>query len=197
MKRFSVMLVSVSAIMLAGCLATTPPVLNEQGQPIKYIEPILGKARMGDARYVLIEKSIESGKYVLVDISKNRLAITNERQERIVFNKDLTAFATDFTDGEFQTYADEGNYGIETVIVRCRSYPKKIVEYSPCNSSFADVFVPMGVTKAYVAGAISTQMNKEWNNPAINNRRYSRSPLYALKEAGVFSHMSELANPKD
>jgi hypothetical protein len=183
-----------SIIALTGCVATTPPLQNASGQQIKFVPPILGKASMGDARYVLIEKSIADGRYKIVSMSKIRQPITNARQERIAFTKDITGFAPDFTDYAFQTYTDSGNYDEQTVIMRCNSVPPKTEKYSPCNSAFADVFIPMGVTKAYVAGRMSTAAKKSWEDPSSNNMRYTGSPQWALKQAGVFERLSELAN---
>lgn len=199
-KNFSNMSFSIpaaaSVIALAGCLATTPPILNASGQPIKFVNPILGKNNMSDARYVLIEKSIADGKYQVVSMSLTRQPITNDRQERIAFTKDLTGFAPDFTDYAFQTHTDSGNYNEQTAIMQCKATPPKTAKYSPCNSTFADVFVPMGVTKAYAAGRMSYEVHKSWEDPARNTMRYVSSPQWALKQAGVFERLAELANAR-
>lgn len=195
MKTCSI-LTSVSAITLAGCLAVTPPIVNSSGQPINFISPILGKADKANARYVLIEKSIADGKYQLVSISKTPQPITNARQERIAFNHHLTGFAPDYTDYSFQTYTDRGNYNTETVIMRCGSVMSKTESYSPCNSAFAEVFVPMGVTKAHVAGNMSSAEKQAWDDPSRNRMRYVSSPQRALQQAGVFERLNELANAK-
>lgn len=184
----------VSVIALAGCYATTSPVLNASGRPIKFVSPILGKAAMTGARYVLIEKSIADGKYQLVSMSRSRQPITNARQERIAFNSDLTGFAPDYTDYSFETYTDSGNYDNQTVIMRCYSTPSKTEKYSPCNSAFADKFVPMGVVKAYVAGRMSTAAKQSWDDPSRNTMREVGSPYWALKQAGVFEKLAELTN---
>jgi hypothetical protein len=186
---------SVATILLTGCLATTkqPPIQNANGKPIEFISPILGKAHMQDARFVLLEKSIGDGKYKVVSISKTRQPITSARQERVAFNKDLTGFAPDFTDYAFQTYTDTGNYDQQTVIMHCTSVPPKTVKYGPCNSDFADVFVPFGVTKAYVAGRMSTAAKQSWEDPSRNDMRYTGSPEWALKQAGIFERLDDLA----
>lgn len=183
-----------AVIALAGCLATTPPIQNAYGQPIKFISPILGKSAMANARYVLIEKSIADGKFKVVSMSRTRQPITNARQERIAFTNDLTGFAPDFTDYSFQTYTDGGNYNQETVIMRCNGTPLKTEKYSPCSSDFSQVFIPAGVTKAYVAGQMHKSVKDSWENPATNSMRYTSSPQWALKQAGVFERLAELAN---
>ncbi len=183
-----------AALVLGGCLATTPPILNASGQPVKFVQPILGKAAMADAKYVLIEKSIADGKYQLVSMSATRQPITNARQERIAFNRDLTGFAPDFTDYSFQTYTDAGNYNQQTVIMRCTAVPPKTEQYGPCNSAFADVFVPTGVVKAYVAGQMGAATKKTWDDPRQNPMRSVDSPQWALRQAGVFERLAELAN---
>ncbi|SMG28249.1 hypothetical protein [Paraburkholderia susongensis] len=186
----------VSAIALSGCLAMTPPVKNANGQPIKFVSPVLGKNAMKGARYVLIEKNIADGKYRVVSISTSRQEITNDRQERIAFNADLTGFAPDYTEYSFQTYTDRGNYGEQTEIMRCASFPQKTYAYTPCNSAFADVFVPMGVTKAYIAGQMGYAAKKSWDDPKNNNMRYVSSPQWALAQAGVFERLADLTNAK-
>lgn len=183
-----------SIFALAGCLATTPPIQNPNGQPVRFVSPVLGKSAMANARYVLIEKSIADGKYHVVSMSKSRQPITNARQERIAFTDDLTGFAPDFTDYSFQTYSDPGNYGQETVVMRCASVQQKTDNYSPCSSDFAGLFIPMGITKSYVAGQISYESRQAWENPATNKWRYVRSPMGALQQAGVFERLTELAN---
>lgn len=183
-----------SAILLTGCIATTPPIQNASGQPIKFISPILGKAAIANARYVLIEKSIADGNYQVVSMSKTRQPISNARQERIAFTNDLTGFAPDFTEYSFQTYTDAGNYNQETIIMRCNVIPLKTDKYSPCNSSFAEIFIPTGVIKAHAAGQMSSAVKDSWVSPSTNSMRYVRSPQWALKQAGVFERLVELAN---
>jgi len=183
----------VSALVLAGCATPTPPVLNPSGNPVKFVDPILGKNGMENARYVLLEKNIADGKYKLVSMSKTRQPITNERQERIAFNADLTGYAPDYTDYAFETYADSGNYNQQTVIMRCAGFPLKTQKYNPCTSAFGELFIPTGITKAYVAGSMSANAMKAWQDPARNRIRYVESPRFALSQAGVFSRLPELA----
>ena len=178
------------AMVLGGC-ATGPKYLNQNNQPMVFTGPVLGKRNMTDARYVLLEKSVVDGKYKLVSMSKLRQPITNERQERIAFNQNLTAFAPDYTDYSFTTYVDRGNYDERTVIMRCGAVPNKVMQYGPCNSAFARVFVPTGVVKAYVAGDMSSYEKKQWDNGPL---RYVISPAWALAQAGVFARMADLAN---
>jgi hypothetical protein len=188
----------VSLIILGGCAALNSPIINSNGQPIKFAEPVLGKAAMENATYVLIEKSVADGTIHLVNISKTRQPIENERQERIAFNGDLTRFAPDFGVYAFQTYSDTANYDQQTVVMRCTGNysPRKTVEYSPCSSAFGRVFVPMGV---YKAGAVNNSAAAEvtnWENPNVNRLRFIASPEYALRQAGVFDHLDQLVNAK-
>ena len=185
----------VLTAMLAGC-AVTPPITNPAGKPIKFSQPILEKAQRDTAKFVLLEKSISDGRFAVVSISASRQPITNARQERIAFNADLTAYAPDYFDSSFRTYVDSGNYGAKTVITDCVSAPPKTQQYSPCNSEFGEVFVPFGVTKAYVAGGKSAESMKEWTDPARNRMRAVQSPQYALMQAGVFQRLAEISAAK-
>lgn len=153
------------------------------------MNPILDESMLDQANYVLVQKSVASGDWTLVSISKTRQPITNERQERIVINKSLTAFAPDYTDYSFQTYVDRGNYNFETTIMHCKSTPLKAKQYGPCNSEFASVFVPMSVTKAYVAGRMGYAAKKEWEDPLTNTRRYVDSPQWVLQVVGAFEKL--------
>jgi len=182
-----------AVLLLSGC-QTTPPILNGSGQAVKFVAPILGKTSMGNARYVLIEKSIADGKYLLVNMSMTRQPITNERQERIAFTHDLTGYAPDYTDYSFQTHTDSGNYDQKTVVMRCNSVPSKTSQYNPCNSAFGQVFMPMGATKAFVAGHMSNDSYNSWQDPARNSLRSVRSPEGALMQAGVFARLPELSS---
>lgn len=184
----------VSAIALAGCLATTPPLLNANGQSIEFVSPVLGKDALAGARYVLIEKSIVDEKYQLVSIARIRQPITNARQERIAFTNDLSGFAPDYADASFQTYTDTGNGGEQTLVMNCKYVPAKTEKYSLCNSDFANVFVPVGVGKSYATGQITSVAKKNWEDPEYNKLRYVKSPLSALEQAGVFARLTELTN---
>lgn len=185
----------LAALAITGC-ATTPPIQNPSGQLVKFTAPTIGKGAMEGAKYVLLEKSIADGRYTVVSMSSTRQPIANERQERIAFNAALTAFAPDFTDIAFRTYVDEGNYNQATVITTCDDFPLKTRQYSPCNSAFGDVFVPTGVTKRYVAGQMSADAMKQFNDPTRNRSRYVTTPQYVLAEAGVFARLAELAAVK-
>lgn len=191
MKKSAFPFVAVAAL-LTGCIASAPPITNPDGQTIKFADPVLGRNIIGNARFVLIEKDIGTGKFKLVSMSNSRMTITNARQERVAFSNDLTSYAPDYTDARFYTYNDSGNYNQQTVIMDCRSTPSKTNSYSPCNSEFGKIFIPMGITKAYVAGQMSSNAHKTWEDPAQNIRRYVSSPSWALKQAGVFERLTEL-----
>ena len=194
MKKYTNPALIAVALALLGCATPQQPLINPNGQPMKFVNPVLGKGAMSDARYVLLEKSISDGKYKVVSISKARPIITNERQERIAFNKELTGFAPDFTDYSFTTYTDQGNYGVNTVVMRCTAIPRKMDQYGPCNSTFSGVFVPTGVMKDYVAGRISQAQKDQWEKAKNNPLREVSSPEWALKQANVFDRMPELVN---
>ncbi len=183
-------------VVLTGCITPPPPVTNLSGAPIKFSEPILAKSDRATAKYVLLEKSVADGKYKLLSMSAIRQPITNERQERIAFNADLSAFAPDFSEAYFQTYVDAANYGQQTVIAKCSAGALKTEQYSPCNSAFGAVFIPTGITKAYVAGSMSASAMNNWKEPSRNMMRYVESPMYALFESGVFQRLPELAAAK-
>jgi hypothetical protein len=185
-----------SLLALAGCAGTQQLIQNPAGEVVKFSPPILGKVEIENAKFVLIEKSIEDGKYRVISMSAVRQPILNDRQERIAFNAAVTRFAPDFINTAFRTYTDQGNYGEETVVTACREFPLKIQNYSPCNSQFGSVFIPTGITKAYVAGGVSSAVMREWKEPALNHLRYVRSPEYALVQAGVFSRLAELSSIK-
>lgn len=72
----------------------------------------------------------------------------------------------------------------------CETTPKKTSQYSPCNSAFADIFVPFGITKAYVAGHMSFEAKKEWEDPRINKMRMVHSPRGVLIESGAFDRLN-------
>lgn len=183
-------------IFLAACAAPLPPQLNTQGQPITFANPVIGKKEMDDARFVLLEKSIADGQYKVVSISKTRQPITNERQERIVFNKDVTKYSADFSVYSFQTYVDNNNYREETVVMKCMGSTLKVVEYSPCSSNFRYVFVPTGVEKSYVAGQMSMLQHNRWTSAELNQLRGVRNPYYALKQAGIFERIQDVVSAK-
>jgi len=184
------------AATLAGCVTPAPPITNLNGQPIKFSAPILTKSDLPGAKFVLLEKSIANGQYTVVNISATRQPIANPRQERIAFNARLTAFAPDYEDTGFHTFTDSGNYGQQTVVLTCGPSVPKTRFYSACDSAFADVFIPMGLTKSYAAGRMSTETMKQLEDPARNHTRYVGSPEFALKQAGVFQRLGELAAAK-
>ena len=194
MKKYTKSALIIVFLALFGCATLQSPPVNLNGQPIKFVNPVLGKSAMSDARYVLLEKSIGEGKYNVVSISRSRQAIINERQERIVFNKELNGFAPDFTDYSFITYTDQGNYGVNTVVMRCIAVPRKMDQYGPCNSAFSEVFVPTGIMKDYVAGRISKAQKDQWEKAQSNPLREVSSPEWALKQANVFDRLPELVS---
>jgi len=190
--------VILSLAALGGCAGLNSAAVNSNGQPVKFSEPILGKEDGANATYVLLEKSIADGRMHLVSVSKTRQPIQNERQERIAFNEALTKFAPDFDAYAFQTYTDVRNYNQKTVVMVCGSNysPRKVVQYSPCNSEFGHVFVPMGVYKAGAVNDAAAEQVRNWENPKINRMRFITSPARALGQAGVFQHLDQLANAK-
>jgi len=179
-------------VLAAGALTacqTVPPRLNLDGQPVTFAEPILGSDERDSGVYVLLEKNLRDGKYAVVNISDQRQAIQNERQERVVFNRELTRYAPDFPAEYFSTYSSDQR----TVIANCedRSTRKK-VEYSPCSSEFAKVFIPNSAVTSYVAGRMAYETWLDWKNPRVNVRRMVASPEGALIEAGVFENLEQL-----
>ncbi|CAB3804868.1 hypothetical protein [Pararobbsia alpina] len=182
-----------SAVILSGCATPPPTHLNSSGRTITFSNPILLKEDVakGNLTYVLVEESIADGSLHIASISKARQSIQNERQERIVFNSDLTKFAPDFEISTFYTYSDAGNYNEKTVVMNCMGHlTKKTQEYSPCSSVYGSVFVPMGVYKAGAAGAAVD--TSRWENPHFNFLRVVASPEYTLRKAGVFDHLDQL-----
>lgn len=190
------MIIPLAMAALVGGCATNSPILNPAGTPVKFSNPILDKAQRQTAKFVVLEKGIADGRYVVVSISASRQPFTNPRQERIAFNADLTAFAPDFTDSSFRTFIDSGNYNQATVVTDCGATTPKSQSYTPCNSEFGEVFIPTSITKAYVAGSKSAGAMKEWQDPARNRMRYVQSPQYALNQAGVFQRLAEVAAAK-
>jgi len=137
----------------------------------------------------LLEKSIRDGKYAVINVSDVRQDIQNERQERVVFNRELTRYAPDFPAEYFSTYSSDQR----TVIADCDGRStRKTVAYSPCSSEFADVFIPNRVLQSYLAGRMAYEVWLDWKNPRINARRTGGSPTGALIEAGVFENLGQL-----
>lgn len=196
MKPLAIPFIAVAALTLTACVSA-PPTLNTKGQPITFVEPILGPTERDKGIYVLLEKNIGDGKYKVVNVSRTRQAIANERQERVAFNSDMTRYAPDFSAADFYTYVDRGNYDQKTVITNCQGRStKKTVEYSPCSSLFAFVFIPMSVTKAHVAGSMGSSTLKRWEDPRFNLLRQVGSPGGALRQAGVFENLNQLVSAK-
>lgn len=146
---------------------------------------MLTQAERNDGVYVLVEKSLADGKYQLVSISNTRPAIANARQERVIFSKDLQKFAADFTTYQWEIYADPGNYGQKTEVMRCTPDVSrdKLIAYGPCSSELAETFVPMGVTKEYVAGKITKAAKDSWEDPRRNNRVAPINPWFVLSQS--------------
>ena len=198
MKNYVIMAL-ISVGILTGCAVPPPTHLNSNGQTITFANPVLDRTDVerGNFTYVLVEKSIADGKIHLVSISKSRPTIENPMQERIVFNSDLTKFAPDFNDAVFTTYIDTANYNQQTVVMNCTGYPQnKTIDYTPCSSEFALVFVPMGVYKAGAVNNAAAAQVKLWENPNMNLYRLVVSPEYALRTAGIFDHIDQLINAK-
>lgn len=51
----------VATLTLSGCLATTKPFVNAQGESTEFTDPVLSTSMLDQAHYVLLEKSIASG----------------------------------------------------------------------------------------------------------------------------------------
>lgn len=161
------------------------------GQPMEYVNPVLPQSEQAEAKFALLEKSIADGQYQLISLTDTRPSITNDRQERIIFNSSLTGYAFDFSHYQLKTYVDRGNYNLETVVALCTDAPPKTTAYTPCNSAFAEVFVPMGVTKSYVGGGMSTASKKRWEDPYENAMRYVNTPRWVLERTGVFQQLAQ------
>ncbi|SAK84184.1 hypothetical protein AWB79_05731 [Caballeronia hypogeia] len=193
MKK-AVRLVSAIAALssLAACVAPLPPVLNANGKPYRFVKPMLSPADRDNGIYVLIEKNIADGHYRLLNVSPSRQPIQNERQERIVFNRSRTQYAPDFTQRDFHTYTDRAFYNTETVVMNCDQHSRaKLSQYSPCSSFFGHVFVPTGVAKVYVAGQMSYEAHRRWEDPQTNLLRVVEDPEMALREAGAFEQVTQ------
>ena len=187
----------VSVAVLSGCVTPPPVPRNFNGQPVTFSYPVLKRedVQKGNLTYVLVEKSIADGSLRVLNISKSRQPIQNERQERIVFNGNLTKYAPDFDASIFYTYTDAGDYNFKTVVMDCRGHAtRKTQDYSPCNSDFGRVFVPFSVYKAGAAGAVVN--TSRWEDPSINPVRVVVSPENSLRKAGVFDHLDELISAK-
>jgi hypothetical protein len=184
-------LASASALALLGGCAGGYYHANPQGKEVSYKQPMLTDAERQGGTYVLLEKSVADGKYKVVDIAKQKQKIANSRQERVVFNSDLSAYAVDFDSHRWETYADSANYGTQTDIMRCGANPggDKTSSYSPCSSDFRETFVPMGIIKAYTAGSMSYEAKKRWEDPRFNDRVVAGNPWYALQQSGAIEKL--------
>lgn len=178
------------ATVLTGCAAGFHHV-NPSGQKVSFKEPMLTRSERQGGVYVLLEKSIADGKYKLLGTSAEKQKITNSRQERVVFTADLQKYSLDFDDYHWETYADSGNYGQKTEIMRCTPSvsTEKTVSYNPCSTALKEVFVPFGITKAYAAGKLHPSIKKAWEDPGQNNRVIANNPWGALSESGAIAKL--------
>lgn len=172
------------SLLLSGCLASFHHAAPN-GKEVDFKKPMLTKSEIKGGTYILVEKSISDGKYKTVSIGKERPKIQNERQERIVFSEDLTKYAVDFEDYSWEEYVDRGNYNQATYVARCTTPQSKTRSYSPCSTEFKYTFVPMSVTKAYVAGHMSTNQKKAWEDPNRNPLVAPLNPWKAIHESGA------------
>lgn len=184
-----ILLVS-AALILSGC-ATSFHHITPNNEKVSYSDPILEDVGDKNLTYVLIEKAVTSDEYRLVEITKNKPRITNNRQERIAFNSSLTRFAVDFDEYDFDTYVDHQNYGQKTRIMVCQGKYRsvKINRYNPCTSAFSTPFIPTSVTKAYVAGRMPFEARKLWDNPNYNNKVVTVNPWSALASSGAIEKL--------
>ncbi|PLZ02400.1 hypothetical protein CY652_11775 [Burkholderia sp. WAC0059] len=199
MKR--VFFFAAISVIAAGCTVPAPRITNAAGQPVRFENPLLSKDELRNATFVLLEKSIADGKYHLVSVSKQRQPIKNARQERIAFSADLTHYAPDYQDRDFQTYNDPLNYQQKTVVYICDAAHLALMSrepamYTPCNSAFATRFMPMGIEKNYAMGRLDEATYRSYESPQTNQMRIVNSPRYALDQAGVMQNLGQLENAR-
>jgi hypothetical protein len=199
MKR--IVFVAACAAIVSGCAAPTPKTVTSAGKGVFFESPILSKDELNNATFVLLEKSIADGKYRLVSVSKQRQPVTNTRQERIAFSGDASHYAPDYEDRNFQTYTDQMNYGQQTVIYVCDDAHRalanqELATYTVCNSSFAKLFMPMGIEKNYAMGHLNAGTYHSYEDPRVNLMRIVVSPRAALEQAGVMQNFAQIESAK-
>jgi len=183
-------LIVSAAIILAGC-ASTFHHITPNNEKVSFSDPILEDTGDKNLTYVLIEKAVTSDDYRLVEITKIKPKISNTRQERIAFNSNLTRYAVDFDEYDFDTYVDHQNYGQKTRVMVCQGKFRsvKTARYNPCTSAFSTAFIPTSVTKAYVAGRMPYEARKLWDNPNYNNKVVAVNPWSALASSGAIEKL--------
>lgn len=182
MRRATILFVMAIAAALSGC-ATQPAINNLSGKPISFNRPVLDTGTLKDATFVLLEKGVKDNVWRVVSISKTRQNMTNDRQERVAFNKELTLYAPDFTSYQFSKKSSNSS----SVMTCTDVYAPRVREYSPCNSEFGRVYIP----------AETPMPSPDWmKDPSRNPRRIVISPVNVLKQAGVFDRLSELVAPQ-
>lgn len=177
-----ILTLSSLSLLLSGCFASFHHAAPN-GNQIKFADPMLTKSDAKGGTYILVEKSISDGKYKTVSIGKERQKIQNERQERIIFSEDLTKFAIDFEEYSWEEYIDRGNYNEKSYVVKCTKSQTKTQSYNPCTTEFKYTFVPTSVTKAFIAGQISSSQKYAWEDPKRNPYVTTKSPWQALEES--------------
>ena len=176
----------LAAFILAGCAGGFHHV-NPNNQKVRFSDPVLAETDTVNLTYVLLEKEPGGNQYRLVSISKVKPKIANVRQERVAFNADLTRFAVDYDEYDWETFVDYQNYSQKTRIMVCQGKYRSIKtqRYNPCTSDFKAPFIPTSVTKAYVAGRMPYEARKLWDNPNWNNKVVTINPWQALSESGA------------
>lgn len=182
-------LIISAALVLAGC-ATGFHHIAPNNEKVTFSDPVL-EGGGNNLTYVLLEKSLTKNEYRLVEISKVKPQISNRQQERIVFNDNLTRYAVDFDEYEFENFVDHQNYGQKTQIMVCKGKYKsvKTTRYNPCTTDFNEPFVPMSITKAYAAGRMPYEARRLWDNPNFNNKVVVENPWSALKSSGAIEKL--------
>lgn len=187
---FNKILPFATAFLLAGCAGGFHHV-NAQQEKVVFSDPVLDETQSANRTYVLLEKEKGSNQYQLVSISKDKPKIANQRQERIAFNADLTRFAVDYDEYDWDTFVDHHNYGQKTRIMACQGKYKsvKTTRYNPCTSDFSAPFIPTSVTRAYVAGRMPFEARKLWDDPSWNTKVVAVNPWRALSESGAIQKL--------
>jgi hypothetical protein len=187
---FKKTLIISTAIILTGC-ATGFHHVTQNNEKVDFSDPVLEDGANKNRTYVLLEKALTGDEYRLVEISKVKPKISNRQQERIAFNANLTRYAVDYDEYEFENYVDYQNYGKKTKIMVCDGKFKsvKTSRYNPCTSDFKTPFIPTSITKAYTAGRMPYEARRLWDNPNFNSKVEVVDPWVALKTSGAIEKL--------
>lgn len=179
-------LIIAAAAILAGCAGGFHHIAPNN-EKVSFSDPVLEEDGTGSPTYVLLEKALTDDKYRLVEITKTKPSISNRQQERIIFNGNLTRYAVDYDEYEFENFVDHQNYGQKTKIMVCKGKYNsvKTSRYNPCTSDFKTPFIPMSITKAYAAGRMPYEARRLWDNPSYNNKIEVQNPWSALRSSGA------------